>query len=97
MTGTLLVSMGAAYLAGTSLRSALDVPEGELLTTAGWMGWLAAVGVLLIQVAPLVVGVVLAWRARLHGAAGRAVVPLVVNGVLLAYLVVTQAAQLLMG
>jgi len=96
MVGLLLASYLVAFVVGTLLMHALDVPEGELLTTAGALGWLAALLVLAIGVAPLVAGVVLAGRAHRRGVGRSALLPMVVNGLLLAWLVLSTVLQLVL-
>jgi len=94
MLPLLVVSLALAYGGGTLLMRALDVPEGELLTTAGLAGWLAALLVLAVSVAPLVAGVLLARRAVQQGAGRAGLVPLFVNGLLLAWLLLSAFLQL---
>ncbi|MGF1663132.1 MAG: hypothetical protein ACFCVG_11825 [Kineosporiaceae bacterium] len=95
MVPSLVASYVIAYLLGVLLTILLDVPEGELLSTAGVRGRLAAVLVLVVMVIPPVAGVVLAARALRGGAPARA--PLAVNGVLLLYLLVVSITQLAVG
>jgi hypothetical protein len=86
-----------AFALGSILMSLLDVPEGELLSTAGALGWLAALLVLAVEVIPLVAGVTLALRARRLGAGPSANAPLTVHAVLLAGLLTTQLLQLILA
>jgi hypothetical protein len=101
MVPSLLASYVLANLLGTLMLGVLDVPEGALLGTAGVLGGLAAVLVLVITVAPPAAGVMLARAARRVSAGGRtggsAGVALAVNGALLLWLLVTQSAQLVIG
>lgn len=97
MLALLLPSLAVAYLLGTALMGALGVAEGELLTAAGGPGWLAAVVVLVIEVLPLVAGVLLALRARRRGGGAKASGPLLVDGLVLGYLLVVQGGTLLLG
>lgn len=87
----------AAYAVGTGLMALLDVAEGELLISAGPVGWVAALAVLTLMVAPAVVGVVLARRARRAGGGRAARAALVVNAVLLAWLTFSSLAQLMLA
>jgi hypothetical protein len=89
-----VVTFVAAYFVGTLMTGALDLAEGEMLSSAGLLGWTTAVLVMLLMVFPLVVGVVLARLAVRRGEGSRAVAPLVVNAVLLGYLVLSQVIQL---
>jgi hypothetical protein len=97
MLPMLVVSFGVGYAVGVVLMGALGVPEGGLLTRAGTAGRLAALLVLLIGVLPTVGGVLLGRRAVREGAGARGTAALVVNGVVLAYLVVVQVLQQVSG
>jgi len=94
MLPLLLVSFVLAYGAGALFMHALDVPETGLLSTAGVAGWLAALVVVAVGVAPLMAGVLLARRALRLGAGRAALVPLFVNGLLLAWLLLSTFLQL---
>lgn len=87
----------AAFAIGTYLMSVQGVAEGGLLSAAGLSGWLAALLVTAIAVAPLVVGVVLGVRAVRLETGRRTWLPLGVNSVLLTWLLVTSLAQLAFG
>ena len=94
MVPSLVVSYALAYAVGTLLMGALDVPEGQLITSAGGPGWLAGACVAAIGVAPLVFGVALASRALRYGAGSSAKAARVVNGVLLVWLLASQTLQM---
>jgi hypothetical protein len=94
MVPSLVVSYTLAYAVGTLLMGALDVPEGELITSAGGPGWLAGACVTAIGVAPLVCGVALASRALRYGAGSSAKAGRVVNGILLVWLLASQILQM---
>jgi len=94
MLPLLVPSFVLAYGAGTLLMHALGVPETDLLSTTGVAGWLAALLVLAVAVAPLAAGVLLARRALRVGAGRAALVPLFVNGLLLAWLLLSTFLQL---
>ena len=94
MLPMLVVSFALAYGSGTLLMRALGVPEGAILTTAGVAGWLAALLVLAVAASPLLAGVLLARRALRQGAGRAALVPLFLNCLLLAWLLLSTLLQL---
>lgn len=93
----LLVSYPVAYLVGTAAMAALEVPEGELLSTAGVVGWLAASGVLALMVLPAVAGVLIGRRAVRAGGRWPARAGVAVNAGLLVWLVLSALTQLVVG
>jgi len=97
MVPMLVVSFVAAFALGTAFMAALGVAEGDLLVAAGPLGWLAALAVLAVGIAPAVVGVVLGLRATRAGGGVLAVSAFVVNGLLALYLAVVQLAQAAVG
>lgn len=82
MIPVMLVSTGIAAALGYAFMAALGVPHGGLLSSAGAWGLVATVVVEIVIFAPLVVGVMLARWAHLHGAR-TALAPMVVESVLL--------------
>lgn len=96
LPGTVISSV-AAFVVGTLLMAALDVPEGGLLPSAGVRGWLAAVLVGAIMLVPVGCGVVFALRAVRCGGGRAARVALTLNGLVLGWLLAIQVAQLVMG
>lgn len=58
-----VLSTVAAAVLGYAAMAWLDVPEGELLMTAGIKGWVAALIVLAVLASPLLVGVLYGVRA----------------------------------
>jgi hypothetical protein len=89
----LLVSFAVGYAVGVMFLSAFGLHEGQLLTSAGLGGRLAAVLVLAIGLLPVIFGVVFARRALRLGAGGGAKAALIVNAVILVYLVAVQVVQ----
>jgi len=92
-----IISFVAAFAVGTLLMAALDVPEGELLPSAGARGWLAAAVVGAIMLVPVGCGVVFALKAARCGGGTAARVALTLNGLVFGWLLVTQLAQLAMA
>lgn len=82
---------------GTALGSLLDVPEGDLLTTAGPAGWVAAIGLVLLLVVPQALGLRFGVRARRAGAGGIAIVGIAANAVIGGYLLLTGLLGLAFG
>lgn len=82
------------WAVGTALGSLLDVSEGDLLTTAGPVGWVAAIGLILLLVAPQAVGLRFGLRARRAGAGGIATAGVAANAIIGAYVLVTGIAGL---
>lgn len=93
MLPVLIVSFGVGYPVGIILMGVLDVPEGGLLTEAGLLGWLSTLLVFLIGVAPVAGGTWLGRLAVREGGGGPAISALIVNGLVMAYLVVVQVLQ----
>jgi hypothetical protein len=93
MLPLLVVSFGVGASIGRMLMGVLDVPEDQLLTSAGAIGWLSTALVLAIGVLPVVGGVWLGRRALQEGGGGSAKGALIVNGLFLAYLVAVQVLQ----
>jgi hypothetical protein len=93
MLPLLVVSFVVGASIGRMLMEVLDVPENQLLTSAGALGWLFTALVLAIGVLPVVGGVWLGRRAVQEGGGGAAKGALIVNGLILAYLVVVQVLQ----
>jgi hypothetical protein len=78
-----------AIAIGARLMSMLGVPEGQLLTAAGFYGWLAGALVTSIMcVAPLL-GLRYAWLSQRLRPTSAAQVALCLNGAALLYVVVT--------
>ncbi|MCU0266603.1 MAG: hypothetical protein MUC45_10925 [Actinomycetia bacterium] len=63
MLPAVVLSMVAATVLGYAAMAWLDVPDGELLMTAGIKGWAAALVVLAVLASPLLVGVLYGIRA----------------------------------
>ncbi len=76
------VSALAAFFVGTALMHATGTPEGKLLTSAGFAGWVSWVVVTLLMVSAPLVGVVVAVLARREGGDNRSIVALYGNALL---------------
>lgn len=63
MLPAVVFSTVAATILGYTAMAWLDVPDGELLMTAGIKGWVAALIVLAVLASPLLVGVLYGVRA----------------------------------
>lgn len=63
MLPAVVLSTVAATVLGYAAMAWLDVPDGELLVTAGIKGWAAALVVLAVLASPLLVGVLYGIRA----------------------------------
>jgi hypothetical protein len=63
MLPAVVFSTVAATVLGYTAMAWLDVPDGELLMTAGVKGWVAALIVLAVLASPLLVGVLYGVRA----------------------------------
>jgi hypothetical protein len=63
MLPAFVLSTVAATVLGYTAMAWLDVPDGELLMTAGIKGWAAALLVLAVLLSPLLVGVLYGVRA----------------------------------
>jgi hypothetical protein len=74
------ISVVAAVLLGNVLMTATGTPEGELLISAGFAGWLAWIAVTLIMLSAPSMGVLLGLLARRRpDGDSRATMALVVN------------------
>jgi hypothetical protein len=91
------VAYVAAYLAGTGLGALLGLEEGEMLGTAGPLGYLAGVALIALLCAPQIVGIWLGRRARRAGAARLGLAGLVANALVALYVVVTGLVGLVAG
>lgn len=83
----------AAMLLGTWFMDLLGVPEGELLTTAGFYGWCAAAVVVAVMCIAPVVGMRLAYRSQALRPNGATLAALITNAVALLYVLITTAAS----
>jgi hypothetical protein len=97
MVPALFVSYLVAYFVGAAVMSALDLSEGDLLTEAGAWGVIAAVPLLLLVVAPQIVGIVLGVKARRLGERRLGTTGVIVNAAIGTFLLLTSAAQLALG
>lgn len=86
-----------AYGIGALLMALLDVPEGELLTTAGALGWVAGLALALLLPAPQAVGLWLGVRARRAGGGRRAVAGIAANAAIGGFLLATGLGGLLLA
>jgi hypothetical protein len=73
------IGVVAAVLLGNALMTATGTPEGELLISAGFAGWLAWIAVTLIMLSAPLVGVLLGLLARRPDGDSRATMALVIN------------------
>lgn len=97
MAGLFFVAIAVSGMLGYAIMSWFGLPDGALLTAAGARGWLAAAGLLAVQLAPVAVGSALGAKAlRLDGGAG-AGSALAVNVLLGVYAVVVEAFGLFVG
>jgi hypothetical protein len=97
MVPALFVSYLAAYFVGVVLLNALGLAEGDMLTEAGAWGVIAAVPLMLLVVAPQIVGMVLGVKARQLGERRLGTTGVIVNAVIAAFLLFTSVAQLVIG
>ena len=74
-----LVAMLVAGVLGYLFMALLDVAEGDMLTSAGALGWGAMFVVVAVMAAPLVAGTLLGGRAMKLGGGGTAAAACVVN------------------
>ena len=88
MAGLFFVAIAVTGMLGYALMSWLGLPDGALLTDAGGRGWLAAGGLLAVQLAPVAVGAALGARALRLGATASAGSALAVNVLLGVYALV---------
>jgi len=87
-----------AGIIGTFLQFVVfDLGEQELLTEAGWWGYVAAVLLLALMVLPPVTGIALGVRARRLGERRFGTTAMIVNAAVATYLVFTVTATLLFG
>lgn len=97
MVPALFVSYLAAYFVGVALLNALGLAEGDMLTEAGAWGVIAAVPLMLLLVAPQIVGIVLGVTARQLGERRLGTTGVIVNAAIAAFLLLTSVAQLIIG
>jgi hypothetical protein len=97
MVPALFLSYLVAYFVGTGLMSALGLSEGDVLTEAGVWGVVAAVPLMLLVVAPQIVGIVLGVKARRLGDRRLGTAGAVVNASIAAFLLLTSFTQLVIG
>lgn len=93
MVPATLLGAGLGYAVGTAFMARLGVPEGQVLSSAGIVGWLAATVVLAVMAAAPVAGVAFGVAAVRRGGGQVAAVAAWVNGLIVIVLV----AQTLMG
>ena len=75
-----VISVVAAVLLGNVIMTATGTPEGELLISAGFAGWLAWIAVTLIMLSAPLMGVLLGLLARRRpDGDSKATIALVVN------------------
>ena len=86
-----------AYGVGTLLGAGLDVAEGDKLTSAGAVGWIAGLALVLLLPAPQAVGLWLGVRARRTGGGGRATAGIVANAAIGGFLLATGLLGLLVS
>jgi MFS family permease len=94
MLGGFVVGMVLAIGLGTWLMHLLGVPEGELLTTAGFYGWLASLAVLTVMVIAPIIGIRYAVASQRLRPASATLVALILNAVALLYVLATTALSL---
>jgi len=82
------LSLLAAYFVGIGLMHATGTPEGELLTSSGFAGWVSWAVVTAIMVSAPTAGTILALRARREGSDNRSTLAFWVNALLLAGFVI---------
>ena len=97
MVPAVFVSYLIAYFVGAGLLNALDLDEGDSLTEAGAWGVIAAVPLMVLVVAPQIIGIVLGVRSRRLGERRLGTTGIIVNAVIAAFLLLTSFAQLVMG
>jgi hypothetical protein len=91
MLGGFLVGSVVAIGLGTWFMYLLGVPEGELLTTAGFYGWLAGLAVLTVMVVAPIMGIRYAIVSQRLRPATATQVALVLNALALLYVLGTTA------
>ena len=94
MVPALLVSYVAAYFVGVALLNALGLAEGDMLTEAGAWGVIAAVPLMLLVVAPQIVGMVLGVKARQLGERRLGTAGVIVNAAIPAFFLLTSVLNL---
>jgi hypothetical protein len=82
------LSLLVASLVGIGLMHATGTPEGELLTSSGFAGWVSWAVVTVLMVSAPTAGTVLSLRARREGGAKRSNLAFWVNALLLAGFVI---------
>jgi hypothetical protein len=97
MVPALLVSYLAAYAVGVALLNVLDLAEGDMLSEAGAWGVIAAVPLMVLVVAPQIVGIVLGVKARRLGERRLGTAGVIVNAAIAAFLLLTSVTQLAIG
>lgn len=95
MVPAVAVSFAAAEIAGSAFQSALGLAANESLTAAGALGVAAALLLTLLLVAPQLIGVALAAKARRLGERPIGTAGLVLNSVIVALVLSTTAVNLL--
>lgn len=95
MLPAVVLSTVAAAVLGYAAMAWLDVPDGDLLITAGIKGWVAALIVLAVLASPLLVGVLYGVRAVRDHAGPIGWGALAVSSVLVVVLVVLPLLGLL--
>lgn len=83
------------YGIGALLGAALDVAEGQKLTTAGAAGWAVGLVLVLLLPAPQAVGLWLGVRGRRTGGGGRATAGIVANAAIGGFLLASGLVGLL--
>lgn len=82
------LSLLAAYFAGIGLMHATGTPEGELLTSSGFAGWVSWVVVTALMASAPATGTILARKARREVSDKRTTLAFRVNALLLAGFVI---------
>jgi len=91
------ISVVAAVLLGDALMTATGTPEGELLISAGFSGWLAWIAVTLTMLSAPLLGVLLGLLARRPDGDSRATVALTLNAAISVALLGSAILSLLGG
>lgn len=90
-------AIGLGAVVGTFLQVVVfDLEEQELLSEAGAWGYVAALCLVAMMLAPAVVGVVLGERGRRLGEHGLGTTGIVLNSLIAAYVVLTAVGSLLL-
>ena len=96
MIPTTALSVLVAFIVGNLLMHATGTPEGALLTSSGFAGWVSWVVVLLLMISAPLAGVVMAVVARRHDRGRRSSIALYVNGLLLLWFLLSSIANVLL-